>query len=53
MQFLKKILLLFGLGMVAHVCNPSYSRGRDGEIEIRGQSGQKVSEIPILTNSWA
>jgi hypothetical protein len=39
--FIKKGPILVSCPM-AHVCNPSYLRGRDGKIIVLSQPGQKV-----------
>jgi hypothetical protein len=31
--------------MVAHICNPSYAKGRDGKIMAQDQQGQNITEI--------
>jgi hypothetical protein len=36
------------LGMVVHICDPSYSRGEDREDQVWGQPGKKLD--PISTN---
>jgi hypothetical protein len=33
-------------GAVAYICNPNYLRGRDYEIMVQGQTGQKVLQTP-------
>jgi hypothetical protein len=37
---------------VTRTCNLSYKEGRDWRIAVRGQNGQKVSEIIFLRTSW-
>jgi hypothetical protein len=39
-----------GLGMVAHLYNPSYMQCKDRRIVVEGLPGQKVSETCISTN---
>jgi hypothetical protein len=38
------------LGVVAHVCNPSYLGSRDQEDQGLRPAWQKISETPISTN---
>jgi hypothetical protein len=37
-------------GMVAEVCNPSYSGGNQDDLSSCGQAGQKLHKIPFSTN---
>jgi hypothetical protein len=37
--------------MVAHICNPSYLRGRDKKIMVQDQPGKKFSKT-ISKTTW-
>jgi hypothetical protein len=40
-------------GMVAEVCNPSYSGGNQDDLSSCGQAGQKLHKIPSQSIIWS